>query len=80
MLFRSGSENNFNMQFDINLTVGGRFAVGDKLTLKPVLMYSIPMVPLFNSGVNINNGLSNVELNVNAYTLKLGLIVDFGNW
>ena len=75
-----GSENNFNMQFDINLTVGGRFAVGDKLTLKPVLMYSIPMVPLFNSGVNINNGLSNVELNVNAYTLKLGLIVDFGNW
>ncbi|MGQ3012907.1 MAG: hypothetical protein ACT6QS_04340 [Flavobacteriales bacterium] len=75
-----GSENNFNMQFDINLTIGGRFAVGDKLTLKPVLMYSIPMVPLFNSGVTVNNGLSNVELNVHAYSLKLGLIVDFGNW
>lgn len=75
-----GSENNFNMQFDINLTIGGRFAVGDKLTLKPVLMYSIPMVPLFNSGVTVNNGLSAVELNIHAYSLKLGLIADFGNW
>ncbi len=33
-----GRGKNFNMQFDINFTVGGRFKIGEYITLKPTLM------------------------------------------
>lgn len=73
-----GRSKNFNMQFDINFTVGGRFKVGEFITLKPTLMYSIPMIPLYNSGVSVQGAFSNTELNVSGYQLKIGLITDIG--
>lgn len=48
-----GRGKNFNMQFDINFSVGGRFKIGEFITLKPTIMYSIPMIPLYNSGVSV---------------------------
>lgn len=73
-----GRSKNFNMQFDINFTVGGRIKVGDFVVLKPTLMYTIPMVPLYNSGVSVQGSFSTTELNVSGYQLKLGLIADIG--
>lgn len=73
-----GRGKNFNMQFDINFTVGGRFKIGEYITLKPTLMYSIPMVPLYNSGVSVQGAFSTTELNVSGYQLKFGLITDIG--
>ena len=75
-----GSDGHFNMQFDINLTAGARFAIGKQLTLKPVVQYSIPMVSLYNSGILVSGSTGNVELNVSGYAIKIGLIADFGNW
>lgn len=74
------SEGNFNMQFDVNLTAGARFAIGDRVTLKPIIQYAIPLISLYNSGIMVQGSTGNVELNVNIYTIKAGLIVDFGNW
>lgn len=71
-----GRGKNFNMQFDINFTVGGRIKIGDRVVLKPTLMYSIPMVSLYNSGVEVQGTYSNTELNVSGYQLKFGLIAD----
>lgn len=75
-----GSEGNFNMQFDINLTAGGRIPIGDRFTLKPFVQYSIPMISLYNSGITTVGATGNVELNVQNYAIKIGLIADFGNW
>ena len=74
----NGRARNFNMQFDINFTVGGRIPIGEKVVLKPTLMYSIPMVPLYNSGIKISGTISETELNVSGYQLKFGLITDIG--
>lgn len=73
-----GRGKNFNMQFDINFTIGGRFKVGEFITLKPTLMYTIPMIPLYNSGVSVQGSFSTTELNVSGYQLKIGLITDIG--
>lgn len=73
-----GRGKNFNMQFDINFSIGGRIKVGDKVVLKPTLMYTIPMVPLYNSGVSVQGTFSSTELNVSGYQLKIGLITDIG--
>lgn len=73
-----GRGKNFNMQFDINFSVGGRFKIGEFITLKPTIMYSIPMIPLYNSGVSVQGSFSTTELNVTGYQLKIGLITDIG--
>ena len=73
-----GQGKNFNMQFDIHMAVGGRIKVGEFITLKPTLMYAVPMLPLYNSGINVQSSFSNTELNVSGYQLKFGLITDLG--
>lgn len=73
-----GRPKNFNMQFDIHFSVGGRIKVGEYLTLKPTIMYAVPMVPLYNSGIEVQGSFSSTELNVSGYQLKFGLITDLG--
>lgn len=78
LLDAQGRSPNFNTQFDIHFSVGGRFKIGDNITLKPTLMYSIPMVSLYPSGIEVQGSFSNTQLNVSGYQLKLGLITDIG--
>lgn len=66
----------FNTQFDINITIGGRFELGDRIILKPCIQYTVPMVPLYNSNIFASNGFSQTELNVSGYQIKFGLITD----
>jgi len=73
-----GRDKNFNTQFDIHFSVGGRFKVGDFVILKPTLTYAIPMIPLYNSGQTVQGAFSTNELNVSGYQLKIGLITDIG--
>lgn len=75
-----GADGNFNMQLDVNVTAGARFKIGEKLTLKPFVQYSIPMFSLYNTGIMVQGSTGNVELNVHGYAIKVGLIADFGNW
>lgn len=69
--------NNFNVQFDINVTVGGRFALKDRVIFKPCIQYVVPFVPLY-SGLELSGGGNGAlsKLNVSAYQFKVGLITD----
>lgn len=73
-----GRGKNFNAQFDVHFSVGGRFKIGDNVILKPTISYSVPMVALYNSGISVQGSLSSTELNVSGYQLKFGLITDIG--
>jgi hypothetical protein len=67
---------NFNVQFDVNVTVGGRFSIKDFIVLKPCIQYTIPFVPLY-SGLLAQGGSGNLtSLNVSGYQFKVGLITD----
>ena len=70
-------KNNFNVQFDLNLTLGYKIRIAEgAVNLKPVFTYTVPVVPMFElsqTGIPIGPLMGT---GVNGFIINLGLIVD----
>lgn len=68
--------NGFNMQFDLTFNFGYKINLADdRIRLKPVFQYSIPLVTLFDVELG---SVPPTLVGVSGYLVQLGMIVDVG--
>jgi hypothetical protein len=68
--------NGFNVQFDLTFNFGYKINIAsDRVRLKPVFQYSIPLVTLFDLNLPTSPP---TQAGVSGYLVQLGMIVDVG--
>ena len=73
----------FNNQVDFEISGGYKYKFNSQLAIKPVLTFVVPIVPLYFSGVfgiyeDSYGDKTYRDLNIYAFQIKAGLIIDIG--